>query len=823
MKKLLLLVLILLVSNAYAQEKKIKKAIEALNENNLEDCYKYLEEYTLSASAVPLATYVEYLINTKKESPNYNIEKGFEKIQIVSQWMSSNTPDKGWCKSFGLCEENLVLQIDSLALKALKIVESNKSDKSYLHFIKTYINTPINKIGVISYHQWKFEVAISHNSVSMIEEFINQFPTANEVGLAKQKIEDLEYSNCIKSNDISILKVFLTKYPYSSRNQEIQQKLIDLEFKKCDSQNDKKCFVYFLQNYPNSQFTLEVKNKIEEIDFKNTEKNAKKEILEAFILDYPNSKYIAQVKKKLININNESILVSGFGNSRESAINNCVYQAINLVTNMYINSETIIVNEKLIKETIKQIGSSEILEYEIIKERIIDENNFEITLKFIIKTDTLVGFFKSNGMILNFDKNSFTYKLKNHKVKEEQEIEIIYDLIGNLNEGLQTSFDYKMQAFSPIVSSTGTNDWKIPLRVFVLPNENFKNNFKLLFKTLETLSLSELEIEEYKKYSKKIYPVKLYSAGSLIDFKDSYRANETSAKIAPPLQTTYYLRNRNSLKAINFLFNNYFNFLTSFNITNEIDTLNGLNIECDYQNMQPYYLSDPTISRLDISGGKDWREDQLKKDKVETKRDGSIDHNNLKEFLIPTLWINPFKSLFYNPNYNQDEPIYEIQMKNLLEIDTLAIFNMNHFVHLANLKKISNYKIKSNGLIYKYREKGMILKNNMGSKKILLLNYFDKLPFTKIDSTFSQPPFNKLTNLRIPNDSDYYQIYSSPYYKLLILPNYSWCNAKNPCYSGSTYIYTCYVDEVFRYFKRYHGTTCHSMNEPTNIVLIYEK
>ncbi len=809
-------------SIVYGQEKKIKKAIEALNENNYTEYNSLLNGYVKEAPEVPLAAYALSLGYTKPGSPSYDLEKGFKKLQSVKDWLSSNESDKGWCKSFGLCTENIHAQIDSIAITALRQVEQNKTDESYQKFIKVYTNTPINDKAILSYHHWKFELASSANTVESLESFIKQFPNAQDIPKAKKKLEELEYNKCKVSNDIPSIDAFIKKYPNSEGKNELQQLIFDLEYKKCISSNDKNCFTDFEKKYPNSKYSSEIKNRIEEIDFSNAKKSSSKEVLEAFISDYPNSKYLEEAKKKLRGMNVESIIATGSGRTKDLAISNCIFGATRLLSNMFLSSEIIVQNENLINETIKQISSGEILDYEIVNERTLEDTLFETTLKLTFRLDTLSGFFKSKGMSLNFDRSSFTYKIKNQKIKERQEIEIIYDLIGNLNEGLQTSFEYKLQASTPVKTSITPLEWKVPLKIIVLPNENFKNNFKLFLKTLETLSLTEKEIEEYKTYKKEIYPIKLNSAKELnskreIDDVSSEEENQKS------IEHIYYFRNRNSLKAINFLFSNYFNFLTSFHITCEIDTLYGHNIEPEYEwgkVKHYYYLSDPTLIRSEISNYEKYKEI------VNTVNDASVHERNLDEFKIPIIYINPLTSYFRNlNNYTIDNPIYEIDLMNLLESDTLALINLNHLVKLNELKFISNYTIRSNGLVFKYRDKGMYVDIGKKNQTILLLNYFDKLRFNLIDSTFEQQPFSELSNLRIPNENEFQKIYSLPFYKLLILPNFSWCTGKNTCYTDNSYVYHCDMDRFGDYsiFKRYHGTTCSENAKANNVVLIYDK
>ena len=289
-------------SNLFSQEKKIKKAVDALNKNKYEECYKYLNEYSSESPQIPLATYVEFLLHTKKDSPKYDLEEGFKKIQLVSQWIKTNTPEKSWCKSYGLCSENILSQIDSLAISALRIVESNKSDQAYQHFIQTFTNTSINALGIQSFHHWKFELASSLNTVESLSTFIKQFPNAQDIPNARKKLEELEYHTCKTSNDIPLIDAFIKKYPNSERKKEAQQLIFELEYKRCISTNDKNCFLSFEKKYPSSKYSSEIKNKIEGIDFANAKKSSSKEVMEAFIRDYPNSKYLEEAQQLIFEL-----------------------------------------------------------------------------------------------------------------------------------------------------------------------------------------------------------------------------------------------------------------------------------------------------------------------------------------------------------------------------------------------------------------------------------------------------------------------------------------------------------------------------------------
>jgi hypothetical protein len=507
MKKLLLLVLILFASNVYAQEKKIKKAIEALNENNLEECYKYLEEYTLSASAVPLATYVEYLINTKKESPNYDIEKGFEKIQIVSQWMSSNTPDKGWCKSFGLCTERISSQMDSIAILALKNIEKDRSEYAYLEFIKKYTNIPANKIAVDSYQSWKYELAVNQNTIEAIALYIKDFPNSKLIPLAQKKLEDKE-------------------------------------FEKCSTTNNLPCFKSFIQKYPESKYILTVKAKIEELDYILVNKEGNKESYEKFILSYPSSKYAEEVKKKIEELKNGTFVIcSGQGKNFDEAQQKALRNAIELTFGMFVSSNTEIFNDSLIVDQISTISSGNINSIEVLQKEELPIGGFAVTLKAFVSVASLTSFVEAKGYAAELKGELFTTKIKQQILNEQSEIEAITNMFAVIHETMQTAFNYSVSVSDPTSLDSENEKWKIEVNVSVAKNKNFDFAINYMIKTLEALCLSQEEQQDYLKLNKKVYPLLIKNVeGKTFEFylrkKYSYSIIETFVN-----QIDFYFRN----------------------------------------------------------------------------------------------------------------------------------------------------------------------------------------------------------------------------------------------------------------------------------------
>jgi outer membrane protein assembly factor BamD (BamD/ComL family) len=546
-----LLLLLFSASIVYGQEKKIKKAIEALSENNYTEYNSLLNDYVKEAPEVPLAAYALSLGFTKPGSPSYDLEKGFKKLQSVKDWLNANEADKGWCKSFGLCAENIQVQIDSIAITALRQVEQNKTDEGYQKFIKSFTNTPINDKAILSYHHWKFELASSANTVESLESFIKQFPNAQDVSLAKAKIERIEYIQTVKSDEISQFEAFLKKYPSSIHRSELQQKLIDLEFKQCTSRNDKSCFNDFLKKYPNSSYTAEVKIKIEEIDFSNAKKASSKEPLEAFIRDYPNSKYIEEAKKKLDELVNGVVIVStGQGNTEDEAKQSALRSAIEQTFGAFISSKTEILNDQIISDQITSLSAGNIRSFEIINSVELPTGGYSTTLKAIISIDKLTSFVQSKGVQVEFKGGLFAMNVKQQLLNEKAEIEIVTNVVGTLHNLLQQSFDYSLEVSEPKSKEGGSDLWEVPMLINIKPNKNMDFCANYVKSNLTSISLSNEEKKNYEKLNKPVYELKI-KYGNSID--------------------TIYLRTKNALESFERFANLWF-YTHSFYIENGIRT-----------------------------------------------------------------------------------------------------------------------------------------------------------------------------------------------------------------------------------------------------------
>ena len=552
MKKVVFLFLMASTVCVFGQEKKIKKAIDYINNNNFDEGINLITDFKNQNPTSPLWAFAMYKVYSNTNYPKYELEAAFNYLQYVNSWGKNNSLDKDWCKSFNLCLEKLPFQIDSLALLALSKIEEDRTEIKYNLFLQNFKDTPANKKGLDSYHNWKYEQALEKQSKEAIEEFIKKYPNAVQVQNAKQKIEEIEYNLCIQANDISKMQGFIKKYPNSIKSKDLSNKIVEIDYKACEDKNDVVCLENFLKKYPDSHYSLLLPKKIEEISFNNSKKQGTKESYENFLKKYPSSIFSTEVKKKLDElVNGVVITAQGQGLTSEEAKKNALRNAIEQAFGTFISSKTEIFNDEIVADQMSSVSSGNIKSYEVLNESQLPSGTWASTLRVIVSVDKLTSFVEAKGIAVEIKGGLFALNIKQQLLNEESERNIIRNLIGTVHNLLQQSYDYSLEVKDPQSIDGSSENWEVPMIISVKPNQNMDFIKNYFLSTLSSIGLSKSELENYNRLKKPVFE---------IDFKDGDSLKK------------FYLRTESSF--FNFrIFENLWFYTHSFYVTNGLKTI----------------------------------------------------------------------------------------------------------------------------------------------------------------------------------------------------------------------------------------------------------
>jgi hypothetical protein len=249
-----------------------------------------------------------------------------------------------------------------------------------------------------------------------------------------------------------------------------------------------------------------------------------------------------------------SITVSGSGKTQEEAKQSALRSAIEQAFGAFISSKTEILNDQIVSDQIASVANGNIQSFSILNESQLPDSSWGVTLKALVSVSKLTSFVEAKGIAIEIKGGLFALNIKQQLLNEQGEIKAIYELIGLLHEPMQISFDYTIKSSEPISLDADSKNWEIPIQVAAIANKNMDFCANYCLKTLSALSLSEVEVLDYQKVNKKVFPVFLNYLG---------------------VTKKFYLRKENSIKLLNTFTSQWKFYINLFDAVTTLDTLNG--------------------------------------------------------------------------------------------------------------------------------------------------------------------------------------------------------------------------------------------------------
>jgi len=209
-----------------------------------------------------------------------------------------------------------------------------------------------------------------------------------------------------------------------------------------------------------------------------------------------------------------TITVSGSGKTQDEAKQSALRSAIEQAFGAFISAKTEILNDQVIFDQVTSVASGNIQSFDILNASQLPDGTWGMTLKALVSVDKLTSFVEAKGVTVEIKGGLFAFNIKQQILNEQAEFNAIYEMIGLLHEPMQTAFDYTIQAGDPKSIDANNVNWEIPLNISVLANKNMDFCSEYIFNTLKSISLTNNELDNYKKLNKKTYPVKVFYKGN---------------------------------------------------------------------------------------------------------------------------------------------------------------------------------------------------------------------------------------------------------------------------------------------------------------------
>ncbi len=348
------------------------------------------------------------------------------------------------------------------------------------------------------------------------------------------------------------------------------------------------------------------------------------------------------------------ITVIGQGKNIEEAKSNALRSAIEQAFGTFISSNTIILNDSIIKDEIVSLSSGNINKFEITGSERLPKGDFMISLKATVSIGKLINFCESKGIKVEFQGSLFSANIRQKKLAEQSEIKAVWDLLFTLNPIINNSFDYKIKANEPIALNHDQNQYQVKLFVDCYTNSNIEVVFNSVKGFLKSASLSKDEVENLKKLNIGIQRIKIDGL-------------------------EYFIRTEESINALNKFFNDIKLIENRFVIDDGIkqyDNLSVINI----------------VETLGlVPGDKEWRESNSYYDQKNTSLNYS-GFENISEYSDLSSGIRCAPGLYQStPSYNSG--CHELTLISRKSNEKIKTFIINNNYSLQNLEKIQEIRV----------------------------------------------------------------------------------------------------------------------------------
>ena len=405
------------------------------------------------------------------------------------------------------------------------------------------------------------------------------------------------------------------------------------------------------------------------------------------------------------NDKNVTLTVSGSGKTQDEAKQSALRSAIEQAFGAFITTKTEILNDKIIADQITSVSSGNIKDIKMIYECQLPNGNWSTTLKAVVSITKLINFAESKGVTVEIKGGLFASNIKQQLLNEEAELNAICELVGELHEPMQNSFNYYLKTTEPKSKNDESNKWIINILVSEKANKTIDFCANYFINILSSIRMSDEEINSYKSLDKKIFTVKVNYKGE---------------------NKEWFLRNHTSIRALhNFAVLWYF-YTGLFNIDLGNESITGFDEKI--KNGVSRYTSD-LISIPEFRTN--WKE-------------------ILKDFKFGG-W--PKGEYNYNPN---------LVYFNFPEIDqNVKSYFLKDEKSLSQIEKTTNFIIKPLGVISQYKWGGYIISDSNNHGLIVSITDFDKMNFIDAKTRCNQLNINGYKDWRLPTKSELISIFNN--------------------------------------------------------------
>ena len=191
-----------------------------------------------------------------------------------------------------------------------------------------------------------------------------------------------------------------------------------------------------------------------------------------------------------------TLVVSADGVNKEEAVKTALRSAIEQADGTFVSANTSILNDEVVKDEVITLSFGNIKKYKELSSEILPNGSFYITLQTTVSVSKLINYAQNKGAEVEFAGATFAMNMKMEELNTRNEEKIIANMLSVMERLYMNGFEYKLSL------SKVQADGQMTADIDVYPNENALKAYELFYNTLETISIDEETIKEYKERNK---------------------------------------------------------------------------------------------------------------------------------------------------------------------------------------------------------------------------------------------------------------------------------------------------------------------------------
>lgn len=247
--KLLLICLLFLTCQSFAQTGRVKRAIKALEKEKIEKAEKLLYKSLSKDSINAGAHYGFSLLFVSEVYNSYNIDSAYHHINLaIAQFDSLDADDKQRKKlrKLDIVDSTLQNQKAVIESRAFEHVNETHTIAAYNYFIQNYSTASQVPEAIRIRNEIAYNQALEENTYDAYKYFLDTYPDAVQIAEASELYEFLLYENKTKSRRLNSYIDFLKEHPNTNYTTDALENIYELY--TIDHKPDS--YLRYIKDYP---------------------------------------------------------------------------------------------------------------------------------------------------------------------------------------------------------------------------------------------------------------------------------------------------------------------------------------------------------------------------------------------------------------------------------------------------------------------------------------------------------------------------------------------------------------------------------------------